>query len=399
MILIYVFSGENAEKFFNIDYIQFHFKICYLLYFKQDHSKFERFLDDLKKRIKPQEVNVFGIDDILIQNNEFIINEPKSNYQQSTFSIYYKEIEKPSDNYKLNGTLIDYFKFLIEYAKNNEDPIFRINLNEAITIDLSNCPQPLFSILYYIALKYYEESEFQNFNVIYWDKAMNTPYFLPIQFLDATSQIFLDLIAEGNSTIKELQQSYSQNKNLDKIVSQPFVSKYISQLLKQNFIKEEWLEGLKHFYLSEHGSIHASSTLNLRLTKKSIEERLQYQIYSTPDLIQKLIVSFLNKDEEMVNTHLDELLFRDDLSTTNILTIINKLKGYHSEKLKALLEKGLKLDSSSSELLSKLAQYYFEENDYSKAFKLCKQAIKVDPDSPLAWELLGKLTLDEDIKL
>jgi len=41
------------------------------------------------------------------------------------------------------------------------------------------------------------------------------------------------------------------------------------------------------------------------------------------------------------------------------------------------LEKGLKIDPSSSELLSKLAQYYFEENDYFKAFELYKQAIKV----------------------
>ncbi|MHA1360751.1 MAG: tetratricopeptide repeat protein [Candidatus Helarchaeota archaeon] len=63
------------------------------------------------------------------------------------------------------------------------------------------------------------------------------------------------------------------------------------------------------------------------------------------------------------------------------------------------MEKGLKIDPSSSELLSKLAQYYFEENDYFKAFELYKQAIKVDLNSPLAWELLGKLTLDEDVKL
>ena len=51
MILFYIFKGENAEKYFNIDYIQFHFKICYLLYFKPDRPKFERFLDDLKREL------------------------------------------------------------------------------------------------------------------------------------------------------------------------------------------------------------------------------------------------------------------------------------------------------------------------------------------------------------
>ncbi|MHA1266984.1 MAG: tetratricopeptide repeat protein [Candidatus Helarchaeota archaeon] len=351
-------------------------------------------MEKFKKQIFPQEISISEIDALLFPNN-IVQNkkptDPKINFQQQPFSIYYKIIEDTSDAPNFSRTLIDYFKFLLEYAKDHKDPFSKINLNEAITIDLTNCPEPLFAVLYFIALKNYDPSKFQDFDVICWTQ--DIPFSLPIQFLDSTSQLFLDLISTGNSTIKELQHAYSNNKNLDKIVSQPFISKYISQLLKLHLIQEEWIEGLKHFYLSPYGAIHTSSTLQLKISKKfSKKPTATLDTYSTSDLIQKLIVSYRSKDMQMVDLYLDELLLRPDLSEKDFLTIFNKLAGYHHPKLKTLLEKGIKLIPSSSSLHSKLAQYYFDENNFPLAFQLCKHAIQLDPNSPLAWELLGKLS-------
>lgn len=402
MLLIYVYKGNNADKLFNIDYIRFHFKICYIIYFKQDKDRFNKFLSELLDKIGPEEINILKMNDLFLNNEislkDSINNKPKDEFKQTILSIYYKEIAVPPHLLNVKENLIDYFKFLLEYIKTNKDPIYDIKLNDSVIIDLSNCPQPLFSILYFLILKNLIETEIKNYNVICWDESLNNPFMLPIQFLDTISQMILDLIAEENSTIKELQQIYSENRNLDKIVSQPFISKYISQLLKQNLIKEEWFEGIKHFYLSEYGYLHIRSSLQQIISQKSIEKRIQYKIYSTSDLIQKLVMSHLNKDEKMVITYLQELLVRDNLTLMNIFAIMDKLKGYHHEKLKELLEKGLKLDPSSSKLLILLANYHFEEKNYPMAFNFCKEAIKNDPNSPLAWELLGKLSLNEETK-
>lgn len=412
MILIYIYTDGDSDKWIVNDYINFSFKKCFLFYIEKEEKSLNNFLKEIQNKLKPTKIKIeeFGSNSnsqyilskkipLYINSSNEINDSEKSDFskmQEIAFSIYINKVEFFPQNINSSNSIINKFKLLLDNLSELSKSDKNFDKNEAkLIIDLTNCSLELYSLLYYLILKYKMDEKFDNLELILWDKLSNKPRTIPLFFLDSTSQLFLDLIASGTSTIKDLQEKYSKLKKTDKIVSQPFVSKYISNLIKLSLIKEDWIEGFKHFYLTSNGHIHYSPSLkNLKYEKESIIfESSKFNEIQTSELIQKLIISYYNKKIELVEQIFEELLNRNDLNQKDIQVLTERLKDFNDERLVKFFKNFLNVYPNSVEILTVLANYYFKANEFEKAFEFCQKAIKNDPNYSPVWEILGKLTL------
>ncbi|MHA1248656.1 MAG: tetratricopeptide repeat protein [Candidatus Helarchaeota archaeon] len=395
MCLIYFFTDKSNDKWLINDFIRFSFKKCFIFYYHENATKLYNSIEELKKKIKPQTPKIVDIDDIFNKNNNTLnINNLRKIFQNNEdfpFKLFLVKLDNVNKDKNLRTSLLDNIKLIIEtfievYEKNN-------TIDKKLIFDITNCSSINANLIHFLIIKYILEYNIENLEIISWDIYSNQIFEIPVKFIDSTTQIILDLIASGISTIKELQEIYTQIKGLNKIVSQPFISKYISKLLKLGLISEEWIEGLKNFYLTESGKLYIHSNLIREKYSKLISKKIiDSDQISTNELVQKLIISYKNNEIETTNNLFKEILKRQDIKKEEILLIAKKLKDFEQEKIKALLKKGLNIYKNSPEIMTKLAEIYYNEKNIQEAFSLCKKAIELKADYPEAWELLGKLT-------
>ncbi len=402
MTLIYFFTEKSESNWLINDYIRLSFKNCLVFYYSENLTHVTKFISELKNKIKPQNPKIIDIDKLVEKDKKVNAKEiVLTNFQEflkksdeTLFTIYLKQVELPTKHKTIGSSLLNFIKIILESFVLLYEP--KIKEKRKIIVDLTNCSLLNSNLIYFLLLKYISEYNIKTIDVIIWDESLNQMNELPTNFLDSTSQLFLDLIASGVSTMKDLQEKYTKVKELNKMVSQPLVSKYISRLLKNNLVSEDWIEGFKNLYLSDKGYLHIHSDIERDKYKELLSEEISdLSEVSTVDLTQKLILSYRNNEIEIVNKIFQELLTRNDIEKDQFLLMSKRLEDFNVNKIKVLLESGLNLHKDSAELMTSLANIHLKEGNTKKAFSLCKEAVKIDPDYPEAWELLGKLTFSE----
>ena len=142
-----------------------------------------------------------------------------------------------------------------------------------------------------------------------------------------TSGIPVTTIAEGCSKIKDLQDRYTKENGLPKVVSQPFVSKNVSQLMKLELIEETWIDGLKKFYLTNRGKLYTSPDSIIRLKEKIQDSGTfsRYKENDTSELVQKIVILFMNNKTKEIIPLIEELLSRNNITEEKVLLLVEKL--------------------------------------------------------------------------
>lgn len=400
MSLIYFFLSDNAQDLFLSNYSKFSFKICYLFFLKQNRTEFENFIKDFKKRIRPLYLEMEDFNNFVhTKTDEFSLEQNLLHF----VSISIKE--KPLEQ-KFLKKIIEYFKLIIEKndkiqktkLKRTEGKKKRKTEVEPLIIDVTNLEGLLGYYSYFLSLKYQINQKKRNVKIIQWNTSGNQYFELPNIFLDSTSQIILDLISNGFSTIQELREEYSHLKGHENRVSQPFISKYLSLLAKNQLIEEDWVDGRKQFYPTSKGYIHRIPSINKYIKKigQVNEKELNKTLVPTSQLVKDLI-NLLPKPSEKKTEKtkiFNELFRRSDLTEKDIERIISHFGVQMDKKIYQLLKIGKKIHPTSAKILTYLAQYYYKKNDTKKAFSLCQKAIQFDTNHSEAWELLQKLVID-----
>jgi len=395
MYCIYFFLGEKASKWIINDYIHFSFNKCFIFYLEKEKLKISQFLSDFKKDVKPLEFDIEDLDDFIINLNlDDIIREIDGEIKgKSNFKFYLKEIKNLNFKSFSKESLIYKIKILLEkFSIIDEILKSRKKTHKKFIFDLTNLSGFLSFEFYYILLKYRLDNNLSNLEIIVWGDKTNTFQNVPNFFLDQTSQILLDLIASDSSTIKELQQKYSEIKNLEKVVTQPFISKYISKLIKKRLIDEDWIEGFKHFYITDFGNLHykpdIENYIQLKLKKQN---DLDSKEITTSNLVQNLIIANNNKNYLKTKELFKEVLERNDLKEEEIILLIDRFKKGFEEYITKILDKAIKKYPESPEILTLHAKILYKKGETQNLLELCQKIIKLNPNFTEAWDLIGKL--------
>jgi len=214
--------------------------------------------------------------------------------------------------------------------------------------------------------------------IIWQAQDLNTPFKVPTLFLDNTSQLILDLIGENEDTIKKLKRKYVQIKKIDNI-SQPFISKYISNLLKEGLISESWKDGIKHFELTDFGLLLVNPP----------ESHLEIQsISKLPSSI--LLRMFEKSKDEIKKSRLFDELLKRDLSEAQYIDLLKKNLSFDKkEKIFNLISQKL---TDSIELNVLYTHFLYSMGKKEEALAVSQKIIEKKPKESRIWKLIGKMT-------
>jgi len=272
-ILIYFFTDKDTQGWIDYDYIQFPFKICFIFYLEEHQNKFLDYLKDLKRKLDFETmefIDFFSRLKNMEKSVEAIVNE--FDKKDILFTIYTKKCSSVYHEDDFKNTVIYNFKILIKKLLKLEE-IEGIKSFIETTVDLTDCSTLASNLIYYLTLENRLIEKFNSFKILIRDNYTKKPSFLPKSVLSTTTQIFLDLIANGNCTIKDLQNEYSKKYRDGKIVSQPFISRYVSKLISYDLIQEERKEGFKYFSLKNNAKIY--TTPSLKEFEKTYEDHIE----------------------------------------------------------------------------------------------------------------------------
>ncbi|WP_457557922.1 hypothetical protein [Candidatus Harpocratesius sp.] len=377
MDLIIFYLEKYKKGLFAKNYIYFQYKQCHIF-------TVHRFLDEINSEL--QEFNRKSKFNVLIFNK----NSKKENIDR-------KQIKNPEIIFTIHSVIFQPDLSLINDIKNILDKYLEINSKKKlnpqeisqIIVDFSNMPLTVGYDYYFLFLKYIHVDNL-DIKIITWKPNSKKPYSFSVDFLDPAGQIILDLISTGYHTIQSLQIGYSKYKNLNKEVSQPFISKNISNLIKKNLIEETWINGLKNFTITSNGQllVHSESFI-----KNQIQDEKFFKFFnevSTDELINNAIISYKNGNFGQYQTILEKLAERKDLSESNLLKLIKEINDFKNEDLMVFLEKIMPLFIKSDTLLMKLVQFYISQNKNEKIMPILKKVMQINPENLEAWKLLGK---------
>ncbi len=239
--------------------------------------------------------------------------------------------------------------------------------DDKILVDITNVPHILALFVFYHIISLSEKGF--NINVIFHDAREDL--YLPTRLLDNASQTVLDIIADGFSTISQIRTEYSNRKSTS-LVSQPFISKIISQLQKNKLVNVSWESGLKHITLTKLGKFLTNSSLFI--SKKN------------------LLIDFIikNYDSDMIDEYLEKL-FSMDLKETDFIKLLDS---NISKKIKyEIFKLALSKFPQSIEIQIRYAEHLYLDNKLDEAYKICSKIIEINPDESRAYELLGKISI------
>lgn len=388
MSLIYFCIGENSTYEFDNDFIKFSPKVLLIFFEANKKMEFQSFIRNFINKLELNESEVISYFkentlELVDKLSKIKLDLLNNTFNNHLFLCIEMEIDKPI----LNSPSFESFKLFIE-------KLYDIDTIDAINIDYSNCPSLIAIQLQFYLLNVINTEKTEIIKPFFWRKYDKNIQNIPINFIDGTSTAILNIISNGHNTIKEIQSVYPVYRNTNKPVSQPFVSKYISNLENLKLVKEDWVEGIKLFTITNEAyyyldsKIRTTEKLGFDITEKSF---IKFSNLNTSELILKLKIYSDSKDETILSQIINELKLRDNIESNELKRVINSLENYESEAIFKFLQYIVAKHPNEDVYLSYFAIMCYKRGEKEKALQLLKKTIKLNPENKLAWKILGNI--------